>query len=65
MAYPHDDKEPIILEGAPDATIKPAQVGEGTRQTMLLEMNSEVLEELLAYARRGKQPIIQFGNNPV
>jgi RNA polymerase II elongation factor ELL len=65
MSYPYDDEDPIILRGAPDTSTGPSGEGTDAKQVMQLDMSNEVLEELLACARNGKQAQISFGRNPV
>jgi RNA polymerase II elongation factor ELL len=56
---------PIILRGAPDDFIGLPGAETKSIQVMQLDMSNDVLEELLASARNGKQPKISFGTNPV
>jgi RNA polymerase II elongation factor ELL len=54
----------VLLDGAPDAFIGPEGNAKAV-QVMHLEMSNDVLEELLESVRRGKQPHVVFGRNPV
>jgi RNA polymerase II elongation factor ELL len=56
---------PIILRGAPDQFIGRPGAETKSIQVMQLDMSNDVLEELLASARNGKQPQLSFGRIPV